>query len=105
MKLLNLDKIAAKTNKAVIIGGTQYAVTPITVGAFIEKTQEAEDYINSGQLDPLREVNLILDLISKCIPAAPRYAIESLSLPQLKQIAEYIQNGDVDGAEDVEGKD
>lgn len=105
MKLLNLDKIAATTDKAILIGGIQYPIVPISVGAFIKKTQEAEEYVKSGQQDPAREINIILDLISECVPTAPRYAIESLSLHQLQKIAEYIQRGDVDGAEDVEGKD
>ena len=90
MKLLNIDKLAEKTGKVVVIGGVQYGIVPISVGSFVKKTQEAEEYI-------------ILDLISECIPSAPRLAIESLTLPQLQQIAEYIQSDDVEGAEDVEG--
>lgn len=103
MKLLNLDQVAATTDKVVKIGGVEYAIVPISVGSFIKKTKEAEEYVRAGVQDPLREVNIILDLISECIPAAPRYAIEALSLPQLQKIAEYIQRDDVDGAEDVEG--
>lgn len=103
MKLLNIDQLAEKTSKVVVIGGVQYGIVPISVGSFVKKTKEAEEYVKSGVSDPMREVSLILDLISECIPSAPRYAIEALTLPQLQQIAEYIQSDDVDGAEDVEG--
>lgn len=103
MKLLNIDQLAEKTNKVVVIGGVEYAIQPISVGAFIKKTKEAEEYVKAGVDDPMKEVEIVIDLISQCIPAAPRYVIESLSLIQLQTISEYIQRDDVDGAEDVEG--
>ena len=104
MKLLNIDQLSPTTSKAVLIGGVEYAIQPISVGAFIKKTKEAEEYVKTGVADPMREVEMIIDLISQCIPAAPRYVIESLNLTQLQTIANYIQKEDVDGAEDVEGK-
>lgn len=103
MKLLNLDKVAPKTGKAITIGGVNYEIMPISVGAFVKKTKEAEEYMKAGGGDPLREISMILDLISECVPAAPRYVLESLTLPQLQVIADYIQKDDIDGAEDVEG--
>lgn len=102
MKLLNLDQLTPSTNKVVLIGGVEYAIMPLSVGAFVKKTKQAQEFVN-GNHDPMSEINFILDLVSECIPAAPRHAIESLSLPQLQLIAEYIQKDDVDGAEDVEG--
>lgn len=103
MKLLNIDQLSEQTNKVVVIGGVEYAVQPISVGTFIKKTKEAEEYVKSGVKDPMKEVEMVIDLISSCIPAAPRYAIEALNITQLQTIADYIQRDDVDGAEDVEG--
>lgn len=103
MKLLNIDQVAEKTNKVIILGGVQYDIMPISVGTFIKKTKEAEEYVKAGVNDPTREVEMVIDLISECIPGAPRYVIEALTLPQLQLISDYIQKDDVDGAEDVEG--
>lgn len=103
MKLLNIDQMSKQTNKVIVIAGTQYSIVPISVGAFIKKTKEAEEYISAGSMDPMKEVEMVIDLISQCIPSAPRVVIESLNLEQLQLIAAYIQRDDVDGAEDVEG--
>lgn len=103
MKLLNIDKLSKTTQKSVLIGGIEYPIAPISVGTFIKKTKEAEEYVKSGQIDQMKELEMVLDLISECIPTAPRYVIEALGLEQLQTIADYIQKDDVDGAEDVEG--
>jgi hypothetical protein len=103
MKLLNLDKISPKSNKTIIIAGVEYAVQPLSVGTFIKTTKEAEEYVKKGVADPVYEVQMIVNLAAECIPAAPRIALESLTLEQLQAIATYVQKGDVDGAEDVEG--
>ncbi len=103
MKLLNLDQVAKKTNKSIVIKGVQHTVMPLSVGAFVKKTQEAEEYVKAGEKDPIREINMILDLLAECVPSASRLDIESLSLEQLQQMADYIRKDDVDGAEDVEG--
>lgn len=103
MKLLNIDQVAPTSTKVIVIGGVEYGIQPISVGAFVKMTKEADEYVKSGIVDPLKEVEMIIDLASQCIPGAPRYVLEGLTLPQLKAIAEYVQKDDVDGAEDVEG--
>lgn len=103
MKLLNIDQLSPTTNKVIQIGGTQYKVSPISVGAFIKMTKDAEEYASGSAFDPMREIEMVVDLIAKCVPDASRLVIESLNLDQLKAIAEYIQGDDVDGAEDVKG--
>lgn len=103
MKLLNIDKLSQKTQKSVQINGVKYEIAPISVGVFIKKTKEAEEYVKSGQVDQMKELEMVLDLLSECIPAAPRHVLESLGLDEMQAIADFIQKDDVDGAEDVEG--
>lgn len=103
MKLLNIDQVAPTSTKVIVIGGVEYAIQPISVGAFLKITKEAEEYVAAGVMNPQKEIQMVIDLAAQCIPAAPREVLESLTLPQLQAIADYVQRDDVDGAEDVEG--
>ncbi|WP_151708803.1 hypothetical protein [Acinetobacter brisouii] len=103
MKILNLDQLAAKTNRKVKIGGKDYNVVPMSVGAFVKTTKEAEELVQSGNIDTLKEIEMVIDVISECVPDAPRQTLESLNLEQLHAISSFVRGDDIDGVEDVEG--
>lgn len=108
MKLLNLDKVGAGIRK-IRLGDKTYNVYPLSVGSFVKTTKNAEDYIknktNDGFTDVKQEIDLIVDLVTDCIPDISRMEVEQLSFEQLQALAAFIKGDDVDGAEDVEGND
>lgn len=99
MKMLNLDKLSHNATRQITLGGNVYSIFPISVNAFIETTRAAEQYMKEGEANELKEVEMVLDLLSMCIPDAPREALMSLGVSQLQILAEYVRGDDVDGAE------
>lgn len=86
-KLLNLDSLAPPA-KQFSLGGTEYEVKPLTVGAYIKKQQEAKDVQETD--DPAEQMERAVKMIVDAVPGLDKNAIEALTMAQISALIEFI---------------
>ena len=100
MKILNLDKLAKKEGRELVIFGKTYAVDGMTVANFIETTRAAEAL--AGETSLVKQVEATIEMISRSVPSIEKAELQKLELPQLQAIVAFIRGDDVEGVESSE---
>jgi hypothetical protein len=98
-KVLNLDALAQKEAREVVIGGKAHAVKPMSVG----------DYVSIGALaakmekekDPAKQLDASISLLTFALPTADKKDLLNLSLPQLTALTAFVRG---DTPEDILGE-
>lgn len=100
MKVLNLDKLAKKEGRELVIFGKTYPVDGMTVANFIETTRAAEAL--AGETSLVKQVEATIDMISRSVPSIEKSELEKLELAQLQAIVKFIRGDDVESVEKSE---
>lgn len=100
MKILNLDKLAKKEGRELVVFGKTYAVDGMTVSNFIETTRVAE--LLAGETSLVKQVEATIDMISRSVPSIEKSELAKLELTQLQAIVKFIRGESVDGVESSE---
>lgn len=100
MKVLNLDKLAKKEGRELVIFGKTYPVDGMTVANFIETTRVAETL--AGETSLVKQVEATIDMIARSVPAIDKAELAKLELAQLQAIVRFIRGDDVEGVEQRE---
>lgn len=89
-KLLNIDKIAPRLDRKLILDDKEYSVKDVTVELFLElaafekKNEKAESIEDS--------IKLMVDFVRKFIPDMPEETLYQITPDQLALIVNYIRN-------------
>ena len=102
MKVLNLDKLAKKEGRELIVFGKTYAVDGMTVGNFVETTAVAEAL--AGETSLVKQVEATIEMIARSVPSIERSDLNKLELEQLQAIVAFIRGDDVEGVESREDR-
>jgi len=97
MKILNIDKLAKKEGREVVLFGKAHVVNGMTVENFIETTTVAEQLENEPSL--VKQVQATVDMVLRSVPTVERKDLEMLELEQLQAIVSFIRGDAVDGVE------
>ena len=100
MKLLNLSALTVATNRCLKIGEKVHAINPLKVIDFIRITEIAQQIdaeTQNGGFTAVREVKLIIDLITSTAPSTTEEELMQLGLAELQNIASFIKGADVEG--------
>ena len=100
MKVLNLDKLAKKEGRELVIFGKTYPVDGMTVANFIETTRVAETL--AGETSLVKQVEATIDMIARSVPAINKAELAKLELTQLQAIVSFIRGDEVEGVEQRE---
>lgn len=97
MKVLNLDKLARKEGRELVIFGKTYPVDGMTVANFIETTRAAEAL--AGETSLVKQVEATIDMIARSVPSIDKSELAKLELAQLQAIVKFIRGEEVEGVE------
>ena len=100
MKVLNLDKLTKSEGRELVIFGTAYPVTSMTVANFIETTKAAEAL--AGETSLVKQVEATIDMIARSVPSIDKAELAKLELNQLQAIVKFIRGDEVEGVESRE---
>lgn len=99
MKILNIDKLAGKQSRELVIFDKKYKVESNTVGTFLENITAAEELAKSDSL--VDQVNSTIDMILRSVPTLEREVLVKLELEQLQAIVAFVRGDEVEGATTV----
>lgn len=105
MKLLNLSSLTVATDRRLKIGEETHVINPLKVIDFIRITeiaQQIDEEAKKGTPTVLREVELIMDLVTATIPTVQRETLNNLGIAELQSIASFIKGMDVPGTIETE---
>lgn len=94
MKTLNIDAFAAP-KRALTVGGTDYPVRNMDVKTFIANIKLAEELEKKGELTPLDQVQMSVNMIKQQIPTLPAEVIEGFSIDQMLMVLQFVR-GEMD---------
>lgn len=95
MKVLNVDKLAGKEGRELVISGKTHKVNGMTVGSFVEGILAAEELAKSDSL--VAQVNATITMILRSVPTLERETLEGLELEQLQAIVAFVRGDEVEG--------
>lgn len=96
MKVLNLDAVK-KPKKILTFLGVDYEVLAMSVETFIEVSHLAQQI---KPTDPfVKQVELMVDMISRCIPSIPVETLKSMDIEELTLLMSFVK-GELDNAEE-----
>ena len=110
-QMLNLDEVAAKTERVLSIRGEQYEMQPMSVSDFIDYTSKVQAQEvkgkKKGKAEPDKSIieimESLIEMITKSFPTLPEEIVRTLTLEQLNAIIEFAR-GDSDLKEGEEEK-
>ena len=99
-RMLNLDEVAAKSQRVLKIKGEEYEMKVMTVNEFITFTKEAEekDALRKESEDkdkPIalsEQIEMLVKMIGNSFPTMPEKVLDDLSMEQLNVIFEFISD-------------
>jgi hypothetical protein len=97
MKILNIDKLAAKEGRELVLFGVPYAVESMSVGNFIETTKAAEALADEPSL--VKQIEATIDMVLRSVPSVERSVLAKLNLEQLQSVVAFVRGDEVEGAE------
>lgn len=97
MKILNIDKLAPKEDRQLVIFGTSYEVKGLDVGGFLATTLAAEELANEKSL--VKQIEATIDMIIRAVPTVERDVLRQLTLEQLQGVVSFVRGDDVAEAE------
>lgn len=111
-KTLNLDKLASKETRELVLFGETYEVREMSVESFIETTRTAE--LLEKETSFAKQVETTIDLIKRSVPDVARENLMRMTIDQLRAVSAFIrgatpeeillaEGAKTEGAEVVEG--
>lgn len=103
-KILNLDALAAKEVREVVLGGTTHQIKEMSVEDFIEINKSAQKL--EGVTDMAVQISETINILQRAIPTVDKNALMDLSFEQLTALSAFVRGDDpeqIAGAES-EGK-
>ncbi len=88
-KTLNLDKLASKETRELVLFGDTYQVREMSVESFIETTRVAEKLEKETSF--AKQVETTIDLIKRSIPDVSRETLMQMSIEQLRAVSAFIR--------------
>lgn len=86
-KILNLDDLAP-AQKEVKLAGASYKVKEMTVEDFVKRQREARDV--EAATDPAEQMRRAVDMVCESLPTVDRKLIDSLTLPQVTALINFV---------------
>ena len=99
MKVLNLDKLATKQGRKLVIAGVSYPIEEMTVSNFIETTKAAERIANAPVAE---QIEATIEMVLRSVPTLSQDVLKGMSLDTLQVIVSFVRGDEVEEAE-VEG--
>ena len=92
MKVLNLDKLAPRTGRELVLFGETYTVKELSVKDFIRINEHAEKLTEDSELGV--QISATIDVIVNQIPGIDRKILEELNPVELKMILDFVKGDD-----------
>lgn len=96
-KIINLDQLATKRDKVVVLGGEEHVMKTLTVKDYVQQMKASsqiselvkeEDSIESAE----RIMELTIEALMKVFPTITKDQFESLNMDQLTAIRELAED-------------
>jgi GTPase Era involved in 16S rRNA processing len=97
-KIVNLDKLATKRDKVVVLGGVEHVMTTLTVKDYIQQmkaSSQISELINASDdsVDSAEKImQLTIEALMKLFPTITHDEFESLNMDQLTAIRELAED-------------
>jgi hypothetical protein len=104
-KILNLDTIQTKRDKAIILGGVEHVMKTLTVKEYIYHMKQAETLSKLGEdsIDTLSAgLAATVNILTNAFPTVLREQFEDLSMEQLEAIRELVDSSNDEVVEDTD---
>lgn len=98
-KVLNLDNLATKETRELVLGGQTYRVRPMNVEDFIEAQRMADKLADATFAEQMEGS---IALIKRGVPDIDVSVLKQLELEQLTAVAKFVRGED---PQDVVGSD
>jgi hypothetical protein len=102
LKTLNLDELVTVERK-VKLGGAEYPVVELSVGAFInsmKKANELKARTEKGEVIPVEStMESMIEAVQMALPDCPREKLDRLSFDALGVLMQFINGNDAPKAE------
>lgn len=103
-KMLNLDEVAAREERIVVLKGVEYPMKAVSVKDFIEMTKRGEE-ADEKNMSFAESVEWLIDMVSKVFPTIPKDVLDDLTMPQLNAILELAKGeAEAEEGDESEGK-
>jgi hypothetical protein len=100
MKVLNLDKLAVKSQRELVLGGVAHVINDMTVENFIETTKAAEKIADAGMAE---QISATIEMVLRSVPTLTNADLQGMSLENLRTIVSFVRgDDDVPGVESSE---
>lgn len=96
MKVLNLDKLATKQGRQLVIGGKSYPIEEMTVSNFIETTKAADRIADASIAE---QIQATIEMVLRSVPSMTIGDLSSIPLETLQMIVAFVRGDDVEGVE------
>lgn len=107
-KIVNLDKLATKRDKVVVLGGVEHVMTTLTVKDYIQQmkaSSKISELVNSEEesIDHAEKImELTIEALTKLFPTISKEQFESMNMDQLTAIRELAEDYTQDDAPEPE---
>lgn len=99
-KVLNLDEVETKLEKAIKFGGKEYVMSPLSVGDYVAQLKELQAI--DQEKDPAQVFEKMIASVVRAFPTMKEAQARKMTLSQLEALTRFIR-GEVD-AETETGK-
>lgn len=86
--LLDLDAIKPEVKRAIKINGVIHEIKPITLGDYIENTKRVQELAAMEVHDPVKETEILIDMLLRAFPTVEREDLMKLPLETLTRLNE-----------------
>lgn len=91
-KVLNLDALASKEDRTLVLAGVSYVVRDMSVEDFIETSRTAERLENETSFAVQMEESI--KLIQRGVPGIDEKALRTLNMEQLAAVSKFVRGED-----------
>lgn len=89
-KILNVDELETGLDKAIVVGGKSYTMTPFSVEDFLNNMREIED-ISQQELTGADLYEKSLRMVMKAFPGLPQDVMSKLNTHQVEAIFQFMK--------------
>lgn len=89
-KILNVDEIETDLDKAIVVGGVTYQMTPFSVEDFLDNMRQIES-ISQQELTGADLYERSLGMIIRAFPGLPEDVVKKLNTHQVEAIFQFMK--------------
>ncbi|MGZ8172581.1 MAG: hypothetical protein ACXWT0_01635 [Methylobacter sp.] len=92
-KILNIDGLGKKEDRAITLKGVSYPLKEMSVGDYIKINEMAEEVDKKGDISPVDTVKFLVESIAISFPTCPKEILMELTSAELSIISTFARDG------------